>query len=162
MRPLSALGGLTGLVASLAPAVAWAQAAPITPPPATTAAQGGAATGAMAMVAVIVGLLIVVGVGVKLYDLKRKREADAVHLQAQISDALLRDQALFGMPITPTAHVPFFRGTPAVIEVSGQVPSAEAREAAMRIIRSEASRIRPDFRIDDHMAIVPAMATRAA
>ena len=35
---------------------------------------------------------VIIGIGVKLYDLKRKREAESVHLQAQISDALLRDQ----------------------------------------------------------------------
>lgn len=151
---------LAGFAAVLAPAAAWAQAAPITPPPtATTTATG---TGAITMFALIVGLLVVVGVGVKMYDLKRRREADAVHLQAQISDALLREQAFFGMPITPTAHVPFLRGSPAVIEVTGHVPSTEARESAMRLIRAEAARIRPDFTIEDKLAIDASFARRAA
>jgi hypothetical protein len=160
MRSTGAFARLLGLAATLVPVVAWGQAAPITPPP--SAAASGAGAGAITMVAVILGLLAVVGVGVKLYDLKRKREAEAVHLQAQISDALLRDPALFGMPITPTAHVPFLGGTPAVIEVTGHVPSQEARETALRIIRAEAARIRPDFRIEDRLALDASIARRAA
>jgi hypothetical protein len=148
-------------------ALAWAQATPpstttpITPPAGATAPAGGSA-GAAAVVLVVVGLLVIVGVGVKIYDLKRKREAEAVHLQAQISDALLREQSLFGLPITPTARVPLWSGSPATIEVAGQVPSPQAREAALRIIRSEAARIRPDFEIEDRMAVVPTMAERVA
>ena len=64
--------------------------------------------GPMASVIVLLlGLLVLVGVGVKLYDLKRKREAEGVHVQAQVSDALLRDPSLFGLAVTPTAHVPW-------------------------------------------------------
>ena len=151
---------LAAAAAVLAPAAAWAQAAPITPPP--TASGTAAGSGAITMFGLILGLLVIVGIGVKLYDRKRRREADAVHLQAQISDALLREQALFGMPITPTAHVPFFGGSPAVIEVTGHVPSTEAREAAMRLIRAEAARIRPDFTIEDKLAVDPSFARRAA
>jgi hypothetical protein len=159
MRSLT-LCRLAGLAALLSPAAAWAQASPITPPP--TASTTGAGTGALTMFGLILGLLVLVGIGVKLYDLKRRREADAVHLQAQISDALLREQALFGMPITPTAHVPFLGGSPAVIEVTGHVPSPEARETALTLIREEAARIRPDFTIEDKLEIEPALARHAA
>jgi hypothetical protein len=160
MTSTGALPGLLGLVAALAPATVWAQAAPVTPPSSAAATSAGA--GALTLFAVLAGLLVIVGVGVKMYDLKRKRETEAVHLQAQVSDALLREQALFGMPITPTAHVPLWSGTPAVIEVTGRVPSPEIREAALRIIRSEAARIRSDFEIQDQIAVVPEMARRAA
>jgi hypothetical protein len=145
--------------AVLAPAVAFAQAAAPTPPPAASA-EGS--SGAMTMIAVVVGLLLLVGAGVKLYDLKRKRDAEAVHLQAQISDALLREQSLFGLPITPTAHVPLWSGTPATVQVTGHVPSEEAREAAMRIVRDEATRIRPDVRVEERLSLDTAAATRAA
>src|SRR5262245_21904186 len=94
-------------------------------------------------------LLVIVGIGVKLYDLKRKREAEAVHLQAQVSDALLRDPALFGLAVTPTAHVPWWSGTPAHIEVTGRIPNAEARERAMRIVGQEARALRSDVEITD-------------
>jgi hypothetical protein len=149
---------MVGLAAVLAPAVAWGQAAPVTPPPSAAATNAG--SGALMMAAVIAGLLIIVGVGVKLYDLKRKREADAVHLQAQLSDALLREQGLFGMAVTPTVTIPLWSGTPAVIDVVGDVASPEAHEAALRIIRSEAARVRSDFVIEDRMTI--AQMARAA
>src|SRR6185295_16352482 len=90
-------------------------------------------------------------VGVKLYDLKRKREAEGVHLQAQVSDALLRDPTLFGLAVTPTANVPWWSGTPARLEVSGRVPPTAARERALRIVDEEARSIRPDVVIVDKL-----------
>lgn len=133
---------------------AWAQ----TPPPVTSPAAGAASSdgagGIVTVVLLVLALLVIVGVGVKAYDLKRTREAEAVHLQAQISDALLREQVLFGLPITPTAHVPIWKG-PATIEIAGQVPSPQERETALRIIRAEAARIRPDCQIEDRLAVVP-------
>jgi hypothetical protein len=105
---------------------------------------------------VLVGLLLlVVGIG-KLLDLRRKRQAEAVHIQAQASDALLRDQSLFGLPVTPTARVPTWRGSPAVLEVTGEVPSPEMRDLVLRIVRDEACRIRPDVRIEDRLSVRPA------
>ncbi|HEU5321269.1 MAG TPA: hypothetical protein VFX28_10725, partial [Methylomirabilota bacterium] len=68
----------------------------------STAQNGSAGFGVFAL---IIGLLLIVGVLVKVYDLRRRREADAVHLQAQVSDALLRDESLLGLAVTPTAHV---------------------------------------------------------
>jgi hypothetical protein len=98
-------------------------------------------------------LLVIVGIGVKLYDLKRKREAEAVHLQAQVSDALLREPTLFGLAVTPTAHVPWWKGTPARLEATGHVPTAEARERAIRIIEQEARSLRPDVEIVDRLEV---------
>jgi hypothetical protein len=101
----------------------------------------------------VVGLLVVIGLVVKLYDLRRKREAEAVHLQAQISDALLRDPNLFGLPVAATAHAPLWRGTPVTIELAGEVPDPVMREAVMRISWSEAQRIRPDVEIEDRLTV---------
>lgn len=107
------------------------------------------------MVPVIVAALLIIGVGVKLYDLRRRRESEAVHLQAQISDALMREQLPFGVPIIAMARSSLWRGSPATIEVAGQVPSLQARETALRIVRAAAGRIRSDFQIEDHIAVVP-------
>ena len=132
---------------------AWAQAAP-TPSPGSTPGSGGGGS-PVAMVLVIVAALVIVGIGVKLYDLRRKRESEAVQLQAQISDALLREQLLFGVPIMATARTSLWRRSPATIEVAGQVPSPQVRETALRIVRAEAGRIRSDFQIEDRLAVVP-------
>jgi hypothetical protein len=147
-------GALQSLIAAhsllvLSAVQAWAQAA-ATPPP----GPGGEAS-PVAMVLVILAVLVLLGAGVKLYDLRRKRESEAVQLQAQISDALLREQLLFGVPIMATARAPLWRRSPATIEVAGQVPSPQVRETALRIVRAEAGRIRSDFQIEDRLAVVP-------
>jgi hypothetical protein len=114
------------------------------------------------VIVLLLGLLVIVGIGVKLYDLKRRREAEGVHVQAQISDALLRDQTLFGLPITPTAHVPWWSGTPVKVEVAGRVPSPEVHDRALRLVEAEAHRIRPDIKIDDRLDLEAGHSERAA
>src|SRR5207247_10185257 len=92
---------------------AWAQTMPSpVMPPATPqpAAEGGGA--AIAGVGAVVGLLVVIGVVVKLFDLKQKRESEAVQLKAQLSDALLREPSPATLPLAPTAPAPATKGTP--------------------------------------------------
>jgi hypothetical protein len=140
-------------------APAWAQTSPSPAPPATTpaASEGGWGATGVAVVIVLAALLVVVGAIVKTFDLRRKREAESVHLQAQISDALLQESALAGLVITPTAHIPFWSGSPATIELAGQVPNPELHDLAVRISEREASRIRSDIRIEDRIGVVPTM-----
>jgi hypothetical protein len=128
--------------------IAWAQISATAPPAATPAASGGsAAVGFL----VILGLPVLVGIAVKLYD--RKRDAEAVHLQAQVSDALTRDARLAGLVLTPTAHVPAWGRGPATIEISGEVPDATVRDAVQRVAREEAARLRPDVQIQDRLTV---------
>ena len=124
---------------------------PIAPVPGAAAATGNG--GWIAAAALVIGLLVVVGAMVKIYDLRRKRETEAVHLQAQISDAFLRDPNLFGLPVAATAHAPFWSGTPATIELTGEVPDGTVRAAVARIAWSEAQRIRPDVEIVDRLTV---------
>jgi hypothetical protein len=147
----------TGVALAQAPSPPGGAVTPVTPPAGATGEGFG---GAGAVFLALLGLLIIVGAGVKLYDLRRKREADAVHLQAQVSDALLREPTLIGLAITPTAHIPTWSGSPAVIQVTGQVPTPDMKDAALRIVETEARRLRDDFRIDDQIAIVRTMEQR--
>jgi hypothetical protein len=98
-------------------------------------------------------LVVMLGVAVKLYDLKRKREEEAVAAQARVSDALLMDSTLAGLPLTPTAHLPLWKGSPLVVEIKGAVPRAELRDAAVDLAKREMGRSRSDFRIEDHIAV---------
>jgi hypothetical protein len=119
--------------------------------------------GPMATVlALLVGLLVIVGIGVKLYDLKRTRDAQGVHLQAQVSDALLRDPNLFGLAVTPTAHVPWWSGTPVELEVVGHVPDPPARERVLELVDREARQVRPDVVIVDRVQVDAPAGVRAA
>src|SRR2546426_12458023 len=89
---------------------AWAQTAPspsLSPP----AAEGGGAT--IAAVVVVVGLLMVIGVVVKLFDLKQRRGSGAGGLQTQLSRAALRETDLAGPPVGPAGHGPVGQGPPA-------------------------------------------------
>jgi hypothetical protein len=113
------------------------------------------------VVAAMLSLVVLLGIGVKLYDLKRKREEEAVAAQARVSDALLMDASLAGLPLTPTAHVPLWKG-PLVVEIKGAVPRAELRSAAIDVASREISRSRADFQVEDHIKVDPAMLTRAA
>src|SRR2546428_1041864 len=123
-----------------------------------SASPRGSHTGGAAIAAVgaVVGLLVVIGIVAKLFDLKQKRESEAVQLQAQLSDALLREPSLAGLPLTPTVHVPMWTGTPARIEITGQVPRPELKDLALRLVSDEASRIRSDIKIVDRLSGVPA------
>jgi hypothetical protein len=114
------------------------------------------------VVAAMLALVVLLGIAVKVYDLKRKREEEAVAAQARISDALLMDATLSGLPLTPTAHVPLWSGTPLTLEIRGAVPRSELREAALDVARREMARNRPDFRIEDHIAVDPAALSHAA
>jgi hypothetical protein len=114
------------------------------------------------VVLAMLALVVLLGIAVKLYDLKRKREEEAVAAQARISDALLMDSALSGLPLTPTAHVPLWSGTPLTLEIRGAVPRSELREAAVDVARREMARSRPDFRIEDRIAVDPTVFSRAA
>lgn len=109
-----------------------------------------------------IGLMVVVGIGVKLYDTNRKREDEEVALQSRLSDALLGDPSLAGLPITPTVRVPFSRRAPAVITLTGVVPSPTRREAVLQVISRVATPIRSDFRIEDRLVVDPLMSRRAA
>jgi len=86
----------------------------------------------------------------------------AVVVQARISDAVLRDPRLFSLPITPTARVPLWKGTPVTVEVAGQVPSEDLRDAAIGLIEREASQFGPEVRIESRIGVVPTMARRSA
>lgn len=114
------------------------------------------------VLATVLILVVLLGLAVKVYDLKRKREEEAVAAQARISDALLMDGTLTGLPLTPTAHLPLWRGSPLIVEITGAVPRTELREAAMDIAKREMARSRPDFRIEDRISVDPAVFGHAA
>lgn len=110
----------------------------------------------------VVGLIVVVGIGVKLYDVKRKREDEGVALQARLSDALLGDPSLAGLPVTPTVHVPFSRRSPTVITLTGAVPSPARRENVLHIVHQVATPLTGEHEIEDRLIVDPLMSRHAA
>ena len=110
----------------------------------------------------MVGLILVIVAAAKIIDLWGRRETERILLQGGIAEALMRDRALSRLPVVPTAHIPMLRGSPVTIEVSGRVPTPELRKVTLRVVEEEASRVRPDVRIQDRLELVPSSARRAA
>ncbi len=159
----SMLGAASALLTTAA--AAWAQVSP-TPVPSPTLPPGPSpevtsGTGAILIAAVVIVLLLAVGVMVKLYDLRRKREDEAVALQARISDALMSEPFLAAFPLAPTVRIPM-RGSPATIEIVGSVPRPEHRQAAVDLVVREAARSCKSYRVDSRISIDPMMMRRAA
>jgi hypothetical protein len=98
-------------------------------------------------------LFTLLGLVVKMYDLKRKRDGEAVAAQARVSDALLMDPMLGNLPLIPTARVPLWKGSPLIVDIRGAVPRSELRDAALALARREVARDRSDFQIEDHIAV---------
>jgi hypothetical protein len=131
-------------------------------PPSAPAADSPGDGGTRA--AVLVGGFLALGLviaWVKLLDLRRKRNDEAVNVQSQISDTLLRDRTLGPLPVAPTVHVPIWPHAPATIELRGQVPAVELREAVVRVADHEASRLLGSYHIEDRLTVAPAGAHAA-
>src|SRR6266852_4856606 len=118
--------------------------------------------GAIAIVVVVVALQVVIGVGVKLYDLKRKREDEVMSLQSRISDALLLDPSLVGLPVTAVASGSLWRRSGMVIAIRGPVPTPELRAAVMRLVERELASRKPGARAEDRMVVDPLMGRHVA
>jgi len=118
---------------------------------------GGATIAILAMLV----LFVVIGIAVKLFDLKHKREEEGLALQARVTDALLVDPTTGQLPITATVQAPLSRGAPMRIVVSGYAPTAQHKETALALVRREAESSGVRFEIEDHLAVEPE-AQRAA
>ncbi len=146
---------------------AWAQA-PSTPPPYSPGVPPVAgpevvdASTGFVLVSAVILLLLIVGIGVKLYDRAQKRDQDAAALQARISDALMTDPMLSRLPITATIHISLWNGRPVMVEVTGTAPRAGLRQAAVDLVLREALRTGKTARLVDRITVDPTMLRHAA
>jgi hypothetical protein len=137
----------------------WAQT-PVTPPAAPPSPEGWSGTVILGLI--VLALLVIVGVVTRFYDRRRQGEADALGLQSLLSDALLTGRALQSASVTPTVHAPMWKRSPLIVEVRGDVPTAELRDAVLRVVQREATRLRPDVEVEDKLLIVPPRPARLA
>ncbi len=151
-----------GLKVSAAFAQAQSPTNPPAIPPATAAPSASGGSSALAFLGVIIALLLIIAFLARWSTLRGRRETEAVQLEAQIADALLRERALINLGVLPKVHVPFWSGSPATVEMSGHVPSPELREAVLRVAEHEATRIRPDVRVYDRIAVTASQEAKAA
>jgi hypothetical protein len=130
--------------------------------PAVTPDVGAVDAGFMPVVAAVVLLVLIVWSAVKLYDRSRKREEEAVALQARISDALMIELSLSGLSLTPTVRMPLWRRDAVMIELSGSVPRPALRQAAIDLVLREVDSTGKSCTLQDRIAITPARLGRAA
>jgi hypothetical protein len=104
---------------------------------------------------VVVSLLVIWGV--RLLARKERDEEDATRLGIDLAAVLAREPRLAGAAILPVATIPLQR-RPSV-ELTGRVPSARVRDAALEIASREAQRLRPGILVVDRLEIVPPAAT---
>jgi hypothetical protein len=100
---------------------------------------------------VILVVALVVGVGIKLFDLSGRREDEAERLQDRMTERLRR--AVGEVPLTVVAHASASAREPVVIEIAGPVPTMEARERVLRQARFEAARLGRDVRVADRLEV---------
>jgi hypothetical protein len=109
----------------------------------------------VASVILVVLLLAGLIAAVALMDLRRKRRAQAVAIEGQIADALMREPRLSGAIVTAVARMPLQGGAAPTVEVRGEVEYAELREIAVRIVRQELLRYHPDAVVEDRIFVSP-------
>jgi len=143
------------------PTGAYATAVSPSAPAASPVASGGAAAGVVFAIAIL-ALLVVTGIAVKLHDRKRKLEDEVAALQGRISDAFFADRSLSSMAITPTVQIPFRRSGLVTITLTGTVPTAEQRDAAIKLAMETMEESQVSGRLEDRIVVDPMMSRHAA
>jgi hypothetical protein len=155
---LGLLVAVSTVVAGVARASAQTSAAPSVEGTVAVVDMTGGLLGAAALIA----SFVVIGVTVKLVDLRQERSEGAAALQARIADALLGDPMLSHLPISATAHRGPWRASLPTIEVRGRVPSPLFREAALSLVMREAFGSGVRFRVVDQIVVTTATVKYAA
>ncbi len=116
----------------------------------------------VAILAVVLVLLIGIGVAVKLYDVKRRRVEETAALQAFVSEALMLDRTVTGLPIAAFVSRSLWPRSPVVISVRGSVPTPELRNVVMRLVEGEAFRRQPGALVEDRLMVDPMIGKHVA
>jgi len=109
-------------------------------------------------IVVLVGLLVllvvlVVGIGIALFDLSGYREERGEWLQMKILDRFARDPRLRTLGLLPVVDVPSSKRSPLRVEIHGWVPSDELRDVALGAAGDVASRLSPSVEINDRLEV---------
>lgn len=105
-------------------------------------------------IAVVLFTGVLVALGVRYLEAQSRREQRASDLEVRITGPVSREPILRDASVLATAHVP--RRGAVVVEVTGRVPSAAARDAALRIADTETARSFDHYRIVDRLDVAEA------
>jgi hypothetical protein len=108
------------------------------------------------------GVVLVVGAlvtwGVIVLERRNRQEQRSERIQQAIGVAIAAEPLLADASILPVAGFP--AGTAPVLELTGYVPSAEARARAVRVAEGELRRRRPGMQVIDRLDVLPSLADR--
>ena len=105
---------------------------------------------------VVVGVTLMTVAAVLILEAQRRRDQRAASFQDQLARPIQRELAQAHVAILPTVRIPLWKAAtrPAVIQLTGQVPSADIRNRVLRLVEREAARLRY-YRIEDRIRIAP-------
>jgi hypothetical protein len=112
------------------------------------------------LVAAVLVMMILGALG-RAHELRDRRAAAAIAVQGEIADALLRDPALLGLSLTPTARVRRW-GSRVTVKVAGDVPTRALRKAAIHAAERGASELLVRVRIQSRIRVVRSRGRRVA
>ena len=84
-----------------------------------------------------------------------------MNLESRIGDALLDHPVFVRSSVGPIVKIPFWRGSPATVEMVGEVSSAQLEQSALSIAAQAASRVRSDVTLENYMVVGQTSNTRA-
>lgn len=111
---------------------------------------------------IAVGAVLLIGAlvawGVMVLERRNRAELRAERIQQAVGEALAREPELAGASILPVADFP--AAAAPTLELTGYVPSAEARSRAVRVAEAELRRLRPGMQVIDRLDVLPSLADR--
>jgi len=116
----------------------------------------------VSLVIVMLTMMAIAGSVLTLRHVRRNREVDALFLQLRIRDGLFTDESLAALPIALTVHLPRAPWSPAVVEITGCVPTPELRDGVVRLAKRELSRQRTGVRTAARIAVDSLICPRAS
>jgi len=119
-------------------------------------------TGFIPLVIAGVAVLLAIAVVGRLLDLRRRREDEALGLQSRVSDALMLEPGLSGLPVTANMHVPLWPRKPPTLEIVGRVPTPDQHELAARVAMRTLAERAEQVVVEDKVWVDPVMREHAA
>ena len=119
-------------------------------------------TGFIPLVFAGVVVLLAIAVVGRLLDLRRRREDEALGLQSRVSDALMLEPGLSGLPVTANMHVPLWPRKPPTLEIVGRVPTPDQHELAARVAMRTLADRAEQVVVEDKVWVDPVMREHAA
>ena len=107
-------------------------------------------------------MAVAIGLAAKAVDLRRKRAEQALALEARLSDLLVSDSTVAGLPVVPAVQLALWRGKPVTMALKGHVPTPHLRDTVRELIHLEMAATCGEYYLDDRLVVVGSALRHAA